>query len=307
MTALAKIMEPVARHLLGEPNKALSSKIEWRYGNKGSFKINLKEGFWHDFSTGDKGGVISLIVRERKSEPRDVSRWLKESLGIELGDRETHVRAALQSTVQIGQLEKTVGRDGKGRPAKLASIEKSNKNGPFALKLWGQSEPLYGTLGENYLVEHRKLDIRGLDLFHVLRYHAGIRAVVALMTDPVTAEPSGVHRIFLKSDGSKIDRRMLGQEGIVRLSQDAEVTFGLGISDSIEDALAVLLSGWRPVWACTADGGISKFPVLSGIDTLTIFPDSDESGMKAAKACGERWREARRECVIVQPNGGTDG
>lgn len=206
-------------------------------------------------------------------------------------------RLGMQSTCQIDKLGKF--------PKSRANIEKTNKNGPFALKLFDQSAPIYGTLGERYLIEHRNLDVRGLDLYHAVRYHAGIRAVVGLMSDPVTGEATGVHRIFLKSDGSKISRKMLGHEGVVRLSQDAEVTYGLGISDSIEDALAVLISGWRPIWACTADGGVARFPVLSGIDALTIFPDGDEPGMKAANTCAARWREAGREVVIVAPKGGS--
>jgi hypothetical protein len=58
--------------------------------------------------------------------------------------------------------------------------------------------------------------VRLLDLEHALRWHAEIRAVVGLMTDPITNEPVGVHRTFLDGDGAKIERRMLGRTGVVR-------------------------------------------------------------------------------------------
>ena len=69
----------------------------------------------------------------------------------------------------------------------------------------------------------------------------------------------------------------------------------------IEDGLAVLLSGWVPVWAATSAGAVARFPVLPGIDSLTLFADSDAAGLKAAEACKDRWRAAGREVVIAQP------
>ena len=62
----------------------------------------------------------------------------------------------------------------------------------FALQLWSESASLTGTLGERYLVDHRRLDARHLRLGHALRWHPRIRAVVGLMTDAVTGEPVGV-------------------------------------------------------------------------------------------------------------------
>jgi len=104
-----------------------------------------------------------------------------------------------------------------------------------------------------------------LELDHTLRWHEKIRAVVALMSDPLSGNPLGIHRTFLRPDGTKLERKMLGRQGVVRLSPDSEVTMGLGITEGVEDGLAVLLSGWAPVWAATSAGAITNFPVLSGI------------------------------------------
>ncbi len=84
------------------------------------------------------------------------------------------------------------------------------------------------------------------------------------MTDPLTGEPTGVHRTFHPKDATKIERKMLGRQGVIRLSPDEEVTLGLGITEGIEDGLAVLLSGWAPVWASSSAGAIERFPVLGG-------------------------------------------
>ena len=121
------------------------------------------------------------------------------------------------------------------------------------------------------------------------------------MSDPISHKPSGIHRTFLTKDGAKIDRRMLGKQGVVCLSPDADVALALGLTEGVEDGLAVLLSGWAPVWAATCAGAVAKFPLLAGIGSLTIFADSDAAGISAAVDCMERWQVAGREAVIAAP------
>lgn len=171
-----------------------------------------------------------------------------------------------------------------------------------ALKLWQASSPLSGTLGDRYFAAHRGLHIGLLDdLDHCLRWHEGIGAVVALMTNADTNAPCGIHRTFLNTDATKRERKMLGKAGVVRLSRDEDVLEGLGICEGIEDALAMRLTGWRPVWAATSAGAIERFPVLVGLESLTIFVDEDAPGIKAAEACAERWALTGREARIAHP------
>ena len=162
--------------------------------------------------------------------------------------------------------------------------------------------PLKGTLGERYFIEQRKLAIDAIPLDHALRWNSHAGAVIALMTDAETGETIGVHRTFLDSAGAKRERKMLGRQGVVRLSPEDAVSTGLGIAEGIEDALAVLLSGWSPVWAATSAGAIARLPVLAGIETLTVFADADEPGLVAARACCDSWRRAGREAMITPPS-----
>ena len=161
--------------------------------------------------------------------------------------------------------------------------------------LWGRAVPLPGTLGETYFTEHRKLKIGRLE--HALRYHPVHRMIVALMTDPVTNEPTGIHRTFLNPDGKKIERKMLGRQGVVRITPDEDVTYGLGLSEGVEDALAVA-SDFGLSWAATSAGAIERFPVLPGIDCITIFADADAAGARSAQACAARWVAAGKEARI---------
>jgi len=129
--------------------------------------------------------------------------------------------------------------------------------------------------------------------------------MLALIRNIRTDEPQGVHRTFLKPDGSGRDgeKMMLGaaRDGVVKLSNDADVSFGLGIAEGLESALSVLSAGWAPIWAALSAGGIRRFPVLGGVETLTIFADADDAGLKAAEDCARRWSDAGREVRIVVP------
>jgi putative DNA primase/helicase len=142
-------------------------------------------------------------------------------------------------------------------------------------------------------------------------------AMVALMVDIITNEPTGVHRTALKPDGSgkaempdgTSPKKMYGpaKGAVVKLCADDTVTTGLGITEGIEDALTIICAGWRPMWAALTAGGIASFPVLPGIETLTIFGDADLTRLAAAQECQARWRAAGRECpIVLPPHDGTD-
>ncbi|WP_315920153.1 toprim domain-containing protein [Mesorhizobium sp. SP-1A] len=166
-----------------------------------------------------------------------------------------------------------------------------------AADIWARSVPIAGTLAERYLAS-RGLSYDG----DALRYHAGIRAMVAQITDAVTGEPMGVHRTFLDPDGNRTEKKMLGPAGggVVRLTDDADVEYGLAIAEGIETALA---APFRPAWACLSAGNLARFPVLGGIGALTIFADNDKSGTgeRDAFTCAERWHASGREVEIRMP------
>ena len=170
-----------------------------------------------------------------------------------------------------------------------------------AVGLWHQSTLIDGTLAETYFIHERRLPLVGVPLAHAVRWHNRIGAVVALMTDAMTGNAVGIHRTFLDGTGKKLERRMLGRQGVIRLSSDEAIIDGIGVAEGIEDALAVLLSGWTPVWAVTSAGALARLPVLAGIEAITVFADADEAGLQAAGACCNRWRAAGREAHIAAP------
>ncbi len=123
----------------------------------------------------------------------------------------------------------------------------------------------------------------------------------------------GLHLTWLEPDGSgwrRRERRYLApkQGCVVRLWPDEAITRGLAIAEGVESALA-LAHAYMPGWACMDAGNLTAFPVLTGIESLLIAADNDESGtgQRAAQACAERWAAAGREVAIVAaPEVGAD-
>jgi hypothetical protein len=72
---IADLMEPVARRLIGDPNKELSKKDTLRFGTKGSLAIDLTKGTFFDHETKEGGGVLDLIRREHEGDPLA---WLRK-------------------------------------------------------------------------------------------------------------------------------------------------------------------------------------------------------------------------------------
>jgi hypothetical protein len=71
-------MGPVARELLGEPNKALSSAHELRWGSHGSFSVDLRKGTWFDHETQQGGGVFDLLRSRGIADKHDAFVWMED-------------------------------------------------------------------------------------------------------------------------------------------------------------------------------------------------------------------------------------
>lgn len=276
--ALAQRTEEVVHALLGDQSSRTRRDIRW--GRKGSLwvgRFGEDRGRWYDHERGEGGDLLDLIARERNVP-------LKVAMAI-AGDILGNFYAPPAARIEVPKRRDVDAAD------RVAT----------ALRLWQQSVPIDGTPAEKYFVVERRLAVVRLSLNHALRWHSRIGAVVALMTDAVTGEAIGIHRTFLDRSGKKLDRRMLGRQGVIRVSPDEMVTSGIGIAEGLEDALAVLLSGWSPVWAATSAGAIARLLILAGIESITVFADADLTGLRAAETCCEHWRAEGREAQIAAP------
>lgn len=112
--------------------------------------------------------------------------------------------------------------------------------------------------------------------------------------------------LYLTQTGEKIGRRTLGPKtgAAIKLSADEDVTMELAVGEGLETVFSVMQLGFSPAWALGDAGNVRAFPVLSGIECLTIIVDNDENGtgQRAALGCSSRWTGAGREVLRVIPD-----
>lgn len=194
---------------------------------------------------------------------------------------------------------------------------KSDDRRQLALEIARASQPIAGSIAETYLA--RRIG-REINWPKCLRFHPECPrgtdhhpALIAIMRDAVTNEFRCIQRVFLKADGSDRLRDARGKMTLgmaagaaCKLSPDDAVTSGLALAEGGEKALAILAAGWGPIWSTQGTATMAAFPMLAGIEALTIFADPGEAGQKAAVACAERWAAAGREVAIRTPHGKGD-
>lgn len=184
-------------------------------------------------------------------------------------------------------------------------------------RIWGEAQrDPRGTIVETYLNRHRQLDLPREVCGHAVRFHPsgpweGVRVpmMICSFRDITTDEVVGLHRTALDpATGAKVGRKMLGRAAgaAIKLARDSDVTLGLHLAEGVESALAGMALGFRPMWAMGSVGAIAAFPVLSGIEALTVCAETGAASEAAVQQVGERWSEAGCEVRICLPRYGSD-
>jgi putative DNA primase/helicase len=271
----------LAVHLLGQPNPKLKSKCEMRWGNKGSFAVTItgeKAGLWKDHEADVGGDLFALITRQRGGTFPDALKYARDFCGMRINT---------------------------ARPSSSPAPD-DDERAKRAVELFNVAGSVDHPIAKRYL-ERRKLILPDGVHGNVLRFHKhcpfgpGERhpALIALYRDISSDEPRAISRTALTAEGVKIDRKMLGPIAgtACKLSPDEDVTLGLHIAEGVETGIAAMMLDFVPMWALGSAGAIANFPVLSGIDCLTIITDHDKfnpktgrkAGQAAARACSQRW------------------
>lgn len=201
------------------------------------------------------------------------------------------------------------------RAADRLSASAPRNNDAQWLPIWKEAGEPRTSIVEQYL------GVRGLDLSddlvgRVVRFHPrcpfgkGVRhpCMVTLFRSITTDAPQAIHRTALTADGRKIDRKMKGRVSgaAMKIDPDVDVEQGLTICEGFETGLAGRAMNFRPVWALGSAGAITDFPVLAGVDCLTILGEPDATSADAVEQCGNRWTDAGREVRVVMSKVGGD-
>jgi hypothetical protein len=183
----------------------------------------------------------------------------------------------------------------------------------LAERTWNEAVHIEGTPGALFL-HKRNIDITLAPDFGGLRWHGrcpwlggATGCVIARYTDAITGEPRGIwRRPIKKGEKPKALGPMAGC--VIRLWPDDAITTDLVLGEGVETTLAAALhithrgTLLQPAWAAGCADSMANFPVLTGIETLTLLVDHDKAGQEAAAKCAHRWVAAGREVIRLTPH-----
>jgi putative DNA primase/helicase len=209
------------------------------------------------------------------------------------------------------------------RPAPRAADPTDERVAAYIGDIVADLKPLHVSPGVIYFRETRHIhtdpisDV--LDRTDAIGWHPAIKfnepghelhcqhlgCIVAIMTDPLTAKPTGaISRTYIHSRRKVGKAKTLGNGGgVVHLSRDEDSLGGLLLAEGLETALAAMSIGLRPIWSTGSTSIMGKFPLLSGVECLQILADHDTNGAgeRAAREVETRWKEAGKAVRIWAP------
>ena len=302
----------VARRLLGEPNRALSTRSELRFGRRGSLAVVPERGVWRDHEAGVGGGVLDLVVHAGAARTRAEAARLLQGEG----------------TLPPG--ERCAPQYAHAREAQAAwEVERKRS---VAAALWRAGGSLAASAGEAYLRAARAVrgplgaaELRFLPAAPLSPYRPDGRTAPALVARVADAGGRllGAHLTFLRPDGSgKADlpapRKMVGamSGGAVTLRPGpGGETGGALAAEGLESALSAAdaldaahgaVSARLTVVAALCAHGLATLPLRSGWRELVIAPDRDPSGTgeRAARRLAQRaWAAGLAVRIMAPPDG----
>jgi len=87
----AALIEPVARKLLGDPNREYSTRNQLRFGSRGSMAVDIagpKAGTWYSHEASVGGGTLDLIAHCTGLSNGAAVDWLRTEVGADIDQRE---------------------------------------------------------------------------------------------------------------------------------------------------------------------------------------------------------------------------
>lgn len=261
--------------------------------------MGVHRGKWVNFATDERGDICDLIQWKLALSPSKALRWIHDWCGGNMATPERGSSTTSPAALQNEAAEK-------------------ERNTRLALAIFEGALPLMGTPGLDYLQKRmRGLLPQEIATSDALRFSASCRkmlgepvkgaigAMIAIMTDPASGAPTGCHRTYIDRDLKRIQRGALGRTGVVRLTQLEQSNRKLSIGEGIESSIAgsILLGTGAAVYSGISAGGLSTFPVISGVEHLTIFSDNDhnQTGQRSAKLTFNRWRDAGVSATLHVP------
>ncbi|GAB5372480.1 hypothetical protein AAMO2058_001669300 [Amorphochlora amoebiformis] len=172
--ALSDRIEKLVQVILSDPNPSLTTDDEIRFGNKGSLCVTttgLYRGRWYDFETGEGGGALNLIKHATNCDFKTALYWALEFLENKASEVALPI-AKFSAEAQHPSLpHQRVQRQQSTPHATWTKEERRNRTREYGMRLYMDSKPILGSLGERYLREHRGIRKGLSNNARALRFH----------------------------------------------------------------------------------------------------------------------------------------
>ena len=289
---LTMYTEDIARQTLGEENKSISDSKYLSYGSKsGSLKVTLTgryRGHWRDWESGERGDLISLIMRENNY---------------------TYSQAVLEGAKMVSMPDAFSIKETKNHEAlKTDILESAKKIKSYnrAARIWQYSRNIKGTLAQKYLTEHRGVSLCGdTDIkFNANVYTEESKqkyqpALVARFTDE-KGKMTGIETIYLergtgkKVSGYKVPKRSSGtKHGSAVQIQSSKYTSsnttlvvegvvtGMSVANALKDEHVIAVGGKSNMSNLSKD--MTKDNIIICADNDNIDLSKDKGIIKATE------------------------
>lgn len=296
--ALNDRIDELSHHLIGEPNRSMSTRQQLRFGTHGSVAVEIDgpgKGQWYDHENGCGGDGLELVCQRLGLANGAACDWARDWLGLP-----AHRPAAEVADIPPPSWHKP-DRSKEDLAAKVADIVAG-------------CGPIKGTPAETYL---RLRGITASPLPPCLRFrpnafnHYG--ALVALSTD-AAGNVLAVQQNYLTADGRKAGLKVQKRTNKARdgWSDVAAVrlpgTPPLVLCEGVETALSVWQATGYETWACLGISNIARAPVPDDA-SIIIARDGDEPNSKAdqqLRKAATILRGMNRDVTVAMPPAGKD-
>jgi phage/plasmid primase-like uncharacterized protein len=274
-------------------------------GGTDRFGVNISKGLWNCRGCNKGGDVIEFV---RHIDSCDFLTAIETLIGEKQPDNNPEQeRSDPERERRLAQ--QRGGRERRAEQERQDAVHQLQR----AEQIWQEAFLTLAPAAINYLAQ-RGISLNdvpesgGLGWHRACPWELGTKScVMARYTDTVTGKPRGIWRRPITGEKPRSLGPMAGC--VIRLWPDDAVNEGLVIGEGIETTLAAATriehrgTLLHPAWATGSAGNMAAFPVLAGIEALTILVDHDASGtgQKAAEACAQRWCDAGKEVVRLMP------
>lgn len=278
------LIEPVARHFWGEPNKGLTTKIGMRFGSQGSKSIVFETGGWYDHEQHVGSGVLGLVMHEvdHVSTEAEAHRWLEDNGFI------AKEGAPARQPLQVA-------------PEPLPQDDPP----PFEPDPPREAEPK----GEEIAVaQYDYTDRDGNFQYRVIRYQYRLPDG-SWRINPKTGNPAKTFKQKSRDQSGAITWGLNGRSPCLFRWPETEIAVSEGktvfIVEGEKDALTLV--DWE-LAATTNSGGAQGFkpefvPTFAGADVV-ICADADEAGQKRVDDIAKMLRGTAARVRAIRDWGG---